>query len=355
MDQGGEVYELYIGDPNFDDEDEWADGVPADMAPRRKRNSSSIRFEVSSPRVAPHDLEELTKEQIRQYLLNEDIDDFVNSIEKMKIDGEMMGEILYYAVNLAMDYDARERELVSSLISALKSKHLSDEAIRKGFNELVMGIDDIVMDCPDAVDHLAKFLGRAVADDCLEPCFLKQKDGLSARGVTVVEKARMMMNGPHGMARMDSVWGRVGGSIDCDLLTEKMIMAINEYKTSGDQAEAIRCLVELDVFHYHHEAVYQIIYNALLHPDSGDSLFALLKKCITINVCSQDAVSKGVRRIYANIQDIGLDIPYAAVNLDHWITDTHNGGFISKELYDAKPRLARKRYASSSLPPPTYK
>jgi len=354
MEHGGEIYELYIGDPNFDYEDEWVEGSPADFQPaRRKRNNSSITFEVSTPRVAPHDLEELTKEQIRQYLMNEDVDDFVASLEKMKIDGDAMGEIVFYAVNLSMDYNARERELVSTLISEMSQrKQLSPEALRKGFNQLVMVIDGIVMDCPDAVDHLAKFLGRAVADDCLEPCFLTQRDGLSTVAVQVITKASKLMNGPHGMARLDNVWGRSGGSMDMELLNEKIVMFINEYVSSGDDAEAVRCLTELAVTHYHHEAVYRIIYHALQNPKAGDSLFTLLKKFITINVCNEGAVTEGVKRIYANLQDIALDSPYAHQSLDYWITDMHVAGFISDELYSVRPRTTRKRYASSSLVPP---
>lgn len=352
MEKGGEAYELYIGDPNFDDEDEWVDGVPADFQPsKRKRNNSSITFEVSTPKVAPHDLEELTKEQIRQYFMNEDIADFVHSIEKMKIDGDAMGEIVYYAINLAMDNDARERELTSLLISGLNGKHCSDEAVRKGFNQLLMGIDEMVIDCPDAIDHLAKFLGRAVADDCLAPCFLTQRDGLSPLAVQVITKASKLMNGPHGMARLDTVWGRVGGSTDLEVLREKMIMFIKEYVNSGDETEALRCLMELGVAHYHHEAVYQIIYHSLQNPESRDSLIALLKKLILTNVCTEDAIDVGVKRIYADIQDIALDVPYAYQNLDYWITVVHNAQLISDQLYNAKPRQSRKRFASSSLPP----
>jgi len=353
MDQGGEVYELRLGDPNFDDEDEWVDGLPADFQPaRRKRNNSSITFEVSTPRVAPHDLEELTKDQIRQFLMNENLDDFVASIEKMKIDGDAMGEIVFYAVNLALDNNARERELVSSLINGLSPKHLSPEALRKGFNQLVMGIDELVKDCPDAVDLVAKFLARAVADDCLEPCFLTQRDGLPALAVQVITKASKLMNGPHGMARLDNVWGRVGGSMDLDLLNEKIVMFIKEYVSSGDDDEAARCLSELGVGHYHHEAVYQMIYHALENPETGEALFKLLKKFITTNICSEGAVADGVKRIFTSIHDIALDIPTAQQNLDYWITDAHNAGVISDDLYAAKPRVTRKRYASSSLQPP---
>lgn len=352
-DQGGEEYELFLGDPNFDDEDEWVDGLPADFQPRRKRNNSSVTFEVSTPRVSPHDMEELTKQQIRQYLHNEDMEDFVHSIEKMKIDANSMGEIILYAVNLAMDMNNRERELVSSLISGLYPKHCSDEAIRKGINQLVMSIDEIIIDCPFADELLAKFLARAVADDCLAPCFLQQQDGLSALATSVVTKAGKLLNGPHGMARLDTIWGQMGGSQDLALLTEKMNMFITEFNNSGDQDEVLRCLVELDVPHYHHECVYQLVYNALQNPDAGDAIFALLKKFVAANFLCEEAVESGFRRIYADVADIALDVPYAQENLDYWVTDAHNAGVLSDALYSSKPRVgSRKRYASSSLPPP---
>lgn len=353
-DQGSEQYELYIGDPNFDDEDEWVDGVPSDFQPsKRKRNNSSITFEVSTPRVAPHDMEELSKEQIRQYLMNEDMEDFVHSIKKLKIDRESMGEIIFYAVNLSLDHESRERELVSLLISGLSPNYLSDEATRKGFNQLVMAIDEIVVDSPDAEDAIAKFLARAVADDCLAPCFLSQHDGLSPRAISLVKKAQKLLDGPHGMARLDAVWGHTGGSTDLDVLKENITMLIKEYMSSKDVAEAARCLNELNVSHYHHEAVYQIVYHALQYPDSGDSLFALLKTFITTNICNDTSVGNGVKRIYTDLIDISIDVPYAYPNLEYWITDAHNKKVISDELYAARPKQARKRYASSSLAPPS--
>lgn len=351
-DQGGESFELVLGDPNFDDEDEWVDGLPPDFQPSRKRNNSSVTFEVSTPRVAPHDMEELTKQQIRQFLMNEDIDDFVQSVTKMKIDPDSMGEILYYAVNLALDNDLRECELVSSLISELFPKHCSDEAVRKGFNQLVMDIDEMVIDCPTAEDKLAKFLARAVADDCLAPCFLQQEAGLSPKAVGVIHKASKLMNGPHGMARLDSVWGRVGGSVDLDDLKDKISMFIKEFVTSGDKAEATRCLTELQVPHYHHEAVYQIVFNVLQNPDSGDSLSALLESLSKANIISVDRVDQGIRRIYADMMDISVDIPFAYEHLDFFLTDARNRNAISEAVYGDKPRGGRKRYASSSLPPP---
>lgn len=343
----GVHYELFIGDPNFDDADEYIDGVPADFVPsKRVRKNSSITFEVSTPRIAPHEMEDLCKELIRQYFHNEDINDFILSIEKLKLTSDDIGELVTYAVDLSMDYESRERELASLLISQLTADVLSHEATRKGFNELLMGIDETVVDCPHAEEFLSKFLARAVADDCLAPCFLKQHDGLSKLAVQVVVKAQKLMSGPHGMARLDRVWGSTGGSVPLSVLKKRIIMFIKEYVSSRDVKEAMRCLIELGVPSYHHEAIYQILYHGLQNPECGDAIFDLLEGLHVTNVCSSAQIDEGFERIFNDAIDINLDVPFVFQNLDHYVTEAYNRGYISEQTHARRPRKARKRYVS---------
>lgn len=42
-----------------------------------------------------------------------------------------------------------------------------------------------------------------------------------------------------------------------------MVLLLKEYLSSGDLAEATRCVKELDVPHFHHELVYEAIVMAL--------------------------------------------------------------------------------------------
>ena len=37
-----------------------------------------------------------------------------------------------------------------------------------------------------------------------------------------------------------------------------MVMLLKEYLSSGDIAEATRCLTDLEVPHFHHELVYEV-------------------------------------------------------------------------------------------------
>ena len=48
-----------------------------------------------------------------------------------------------------------------------------------------------------------------------------------------------------------------------------MLMLLKEYLSSGDVSEAIRCLLDLEVPHFHHELVYEVrlvtqLYNRLI-------------------------------------------------------------------------------------------
>jgi len=43
-----------------------------------------------------------------------------------------------------------------------------------------------------------------------------------------------------------------------------MVMLLKEYLSSGDSEEAIRCLLDLEVPHFHHELVYEVLQTGLL-------------------------------------------------------------------------------------------
>jgi len=71
-------------------------------------------------------------------------------------------------------------------------------------------------------------------------------------------KAHNLLNIKHGLTRLDNVWG-VGGSLrPVQYLVRQMNMLLDEYLCSGDLQEAIRCVLELEVPHFHHELVYEV-------------------------------------------------------------------------------------------------
>jgi programmed cell death protein 4 len=62
----------------------------------------------------------------------------------------------------------------------------------------------------------------------------------------------------HGLVRLDNVWGVGGGLRPVKYLTRQMTLLLQEYLSSGDLQEATRCLMDLEVPHFHHELVYEV-------------------------------------------------------------------------------------------------
>ena len=58
--------------------------------------------------------------------------------------------------------------------------------------------------------------------------------------------------------RLDNVWGVGGGVRPVKYLVKKIVMLLKEYLCCGDIKEATRCLIELEVPHFHHELVYEV-------------------------------------------------------------------------------------------------
>lgn len=59
-------------------------------------------------------------------------------------------KITKLAIVLAMERHNPQRELISRLISDLYSSLLTQDDIARGFDELLVGLDDIRLDTPDA-------------------------------------------------------------------------------------------------------------------------------------------------------------------------------------------------------------
>ena len=64
--------------------------------------------------------------------------------------------------------------MASHLLSALYTDVISDEQVQKGFAEVVLSVEDLQLDVPDAVDKTAAFVARAVVDDVLPPSFVRR-------------------------------------------------------------------------------------------------------------------------------------------------------------------------------------
>ena len=89
------------------------------------------------------------------------------------LDKSLVHTVAVRAIAIALDRKPGDRELVSQLLSDSYPSFFQKDDITKAFNVVLEDLEDLSIDVPDAVDQMARFLARAVADDCLAPKFLK--------------------------------------------------------------------------------------------------------------------------------------------------------------------------------------
>ena len=94
-----------------------------------------------------------------------------------------------------------------------------------------------------------------------------------------LQLADKMLSIHQGMVKLDSVWGEGGGNRPVKSLIRQIRNFILEYHNSKDITEAMQCLNDLNVPHFHHEVVYEV-----LHHQQPRLLLALLSYYVSENM-----------------------------------------------------------------------
>lgn len=112
-------------------------------------------------------------------------------------------------------------------------------------------------------------------------------------------RADVLLSMKHGMTRLDNVWGVGGGLRPVTSLVRSMGLLLQEYLSSDDTKEAARCLLELEVPHFHHELVYEAIVLALeaVNEETENSIVKLLKSFCDSTIVTPDQM-KNVSLFY---------------------------------------------------------
>lgn len=98
----------------------------------------------------------------------------------------------------------------------------------------------------------------------------------------------------HGLVRLDNVWGIGGGLRPVKYLIGQMTLLLKEYLSSGDLQEAIRCLLDLEVPHFHHELVYEAIVMTIeaINSQTEEMMCKLLKSLCDAVVITPDMMER---------------------------------------------------------------
>ena len=276
--------------------------------------------------------------RIDEFFVSEDVSDFVRSIEDLN-SPTLNFEVVRRLVTIAMERNVRECELASRALAKLcDEKVLTFEDVGKGFERLFELADDLQLDFPPAKEYIAKFLARAVADECLPPVFLKHKY-IEALGGVIVQKAVSLLSIRHGASRLSRVWGPTAlvQSDDDDegyinALKSEIKLLLNEYLSSGDIDEAVVCVKRLDAPHYLHEIVKRAIVLALDGKQRQRAMMStLIYELYARGVLSSVQVSLGFRRLAEEVNDLELDTPGASKVLQVFFDQAVRDGIVTKQ------------------------
>jgi programmed cell death protein 4 len=127
-----------------------------------------------------------------------------------------------------------------------------------------------------------------------------------------------------------------------------MNVIIHEYYDSGDAAETTRCLKELNVPHFYHEFVYELVDFCLeKNTERAQQLtVALLENLATSAVITYDQLKTGMLRIFDDMDDIQLDVPNVYEQLEMLLKELEKKKVLYQDITSNAPQKGRKRFTS---------
>jgi programmed cell death protein 4 len=274
-------------DPNFNDDEDLENVEFKEIVCTSKLNNDE-EFMKSFELVMLEYFEHGVTHEVAQ-----EIDDNIRS-------GTLRPLVIRKAIEMAFEHKNSHREMTSVLLSDLYGRCLIGSDYERGFDMLLNNLPDLILDTPEAPHLLGNFLARAVADDCLPPKYVHQlsqnghghspKNGerngneeeSAEAGRTLNEYAQQALDYAegkcfkiilnftskisfqghlslhNGWAHLDNVWGVSGGLRPVKNITKQMGLLLKEYLMSRDIKEAQRCIIALEVPHFHHELIYEV-------------------------------------------------------------------------------------------------
>ncbi|KAK4469568.1 hypothetical protein MN116_007108 [Schistosoma mekongi] len=165
-----------------------------------------------------------------------------------------------------------------------------------------------------------------------------------------LNKAESILTLRHTFAKLDNIWGVPAGPKATKMLVKKIRRLLKSFISSNDVDEATEALLELDAPHFHHELVFQSVIMAIeISTEAARELvIRLLKELCTSVVLTIDQLTLGIKRVYAELPDLQLDVPAAYPLMDLFMNNAVKAGFMPKKLasdFGAKPR---KRFISET-------
>jgi programmed cell death protein 4 len=299
-------------DPNYDSEEETNEEVVI------------AKTEIVSP------IEVL----IQDFLSSGDVDETIKAIKELKIDNTIHAQFVKKSIIRAMEKQAYERELVSKLLSAVYNVAVTPDKIAEGFQAALNSLEDIVLDNPDAVDMLSKFIARAVFDEVIAPVFLKNAVSASPLAEQCLVDAKGLLNQPFRSERLAHIWG-AGDLSSVKRLKGEIDMMYEEFLNTGDFHEADRTVRELNARFFHPQLVKQGIVLALQKDgENRKKILSLIQALSKEDLVSKEHVNQGFALCYKGLEDLKLDLPNAPAHLKELVQSAKELGVLDTDFQE---------------------
>lgn len=282
---GCELLDEYNEDIDEEDADdyEYNQAKEKHLAAKAAAAAAAVVVEKGEQQVKTFDKD--IKPIIDEYFVNGDGNDVVQNLRKFNLRTYADGELLAYIMTLALEKSNVHKELISRLLHDLNGKCFRSNDYINAYDILLTTLNDLSLDNPQCSSDIGKFLARSIADKCID----NQQGKFFARykGNVRCEKMQAALDKAETLVSMgdfyflNNIWGAqssktnllfflkslnshvlcvcVGGFRPVRELADKMNFMIHEYYDSGDSDEAIRSLKELNVPHFFHEFIYELI------------------------------------------------------------------------------------------------
>jgi len=347
-------------DPNYDSAEDNVVMVcveNSDSSTGRKRNNKEDEDD-NLKELDCEDLEVEIKPVILEYFHNGDTIEVIDHLKCYNF-SKIKSQLIAYALQIALEHNNTCKELMSRLLRDLTFELFSEKDFVNGFDLLLRNLNDLTLDNPDAPEKIGTFVARAIADKVLTKNYLERflsdeennanlPDLNNEKVAKAIDSARVLVNMNQHLYQLSHIWGNKGGFLAVKELSDKINELIQEYYDSGDIEEAIRCLKELNVPHFHHEFIFEAIdFSLQKGNDHSIELIAnLLSRLCQSVVITYDQLKMGFTRIFDILPDISLDVPNANALMDNILNKCHAKGFLSENIIDLAPNRSRKRFVS---------
>ncbi|XP_068606906.1 programmed cell death protein 4a [Brachionichthys hirsutus] len=301
------------------------------------------------PEIDEKELGKMVNPIVQEYFEHGDTKEVQIMLKELNL-GPHKYEFSSLAVSLSLEGKASHRELTSRLLSDLSVKVMSQNDMARAFDKMLQELPDLILDTPEAPQMLGQFIARAIADHILPMSFLDCHKGKvdCEHARVALDRAAVLLTMKRGIVRLDNVWGVGGGQRPVKHLIKEMNLLLKEYLTSGDVLEAEHCLRDLEVPHFHHELVYEVVVMVL--ESTGDTashmMIKLLRSFWETGLITVDQMNRGFQRVYNELPEISLDVPHAHSIMETFVDFCYQESVITKQLRDACPSRGRKRFVS---------